>query len=68
MISIQVGSLVLVPTNYIVTYIDDPRNRELVTSTKCISTSGFHVPPMITFKGVYYLRKYFKNDIDSDIL
>jgi hypothetical protein len=23
---------------------------------------------MITFKGAYYLRKYFKNDTDSNIL
>ena len=62
------GSLIIVPTNCIVAYVDDPDNQELVTSTECISVGGFHVPPMITFKGAYYLRKYFKNDMDDNIL
>jgi hypothetical protein len=68
MIGIQAGSFVLVPVDCTVAYIDDPANRELVTSTECISAGGFHVPPMITFKGAYHLRKYFKNDTDGDIL
>jgi hypothetical protein len=59
---------VLVPVDCTVAYIDDPANRELVISTECISAGGFHVPPMIMFKGAYHLRKYFKNDTDGDIL
>lgn len=41
---------------------------ELVTITKCVSARGYHVPPIITLKGSYFLRKYFKNNIDSDTL
>ena len=67
MISVTAGFLVITSANYKAFYIDDPTNQELVTSTECISTSSFHVPLMITFKGAYYLRKYFKNDIDGDI-
>jgi hypothetical protein len=51
-----------------IAYVDDLANRELVTSTECISAGGYHIPPMITFKGTYHLRKFFKNNIDSNIL
>jgi hypothetical protein len=68
MIGMIAGSLVIVPADCTAVYIDDPANRELVTSTECISAGGFHIPPMITFKGAYHLRKYFKNDMDGDIL
>ena len=68
MIGMVAGSLVIVPTGCEATYVDDPENRELVTSTECISAGGYHVPPMITFKGAYHLRKYFKNDTDDNIL
>jgi hypothetical protein len=33
-----------------------------------ISASDYHVPLIITFKGAYHLRKYFKNEIDNNIL
>jgi hypothetical protein len=62
------SSLVVVPKGCIVAYVNDPENRELVTSIKCIFAGGYHVPPMITFKGAYYLRKYFKNEMDGNIL
>ena len=62
------GSLIVVPASTTIAYVDDPANRELVTSTECISAGSYHVPPMITFKGAYHLRKFFKNDIDGNIL
>jgi hypothetical protein len=68
MIGMVNGSLVIVPTECEVVYVDNPENRELITSIECISTGGYHVPPMITFKGAYHLRKYFKNDSDGNIL
>ena len=68
MISVVNSSLVIVPTDAKEVYINNPENRELITSTECISAGGYHVPPMITFKGAYYLRKYFTNDIDGNIL
>jgi len=36
-------------------YVDDPNNKELVTSTECISASRYHVPAMLIFKGAYHL-------------
>jgi hypothetical protein len=68
LIGVVAGSVIIVPANCSAAYVDDPANRELVTSTECISAGGFHVPPMITFKGAYHLRKYFKNDMDGNIL
>ena len=68
MIGMVNGSLVVVPAGCTVAYVDDLENRELVTSTEYISAGGYHVPPMITFKGAYYLRKYFTNEIDGNIL
>jgi hypothetical protein len=68
MIGVVSGLLVIVPLDCETVYVDDPANRELVTSTECISASGHHVPPMIIFKGAYHLRKYFKNDIDGRVL
>lgn len=67
-IGIVASSLVVVPTNYDTVYIDDPTNKELVTITECISVGGYYVPAIITFKGAYHLRKYFKNNTDRDIL
>ena len=67
MIGMVAGSLVIVLTGYEATYVDNLKNRELVTSTECISAGDYHVSPMITFKGAYYLRKYFKNDADGNI-
>ena len=68
LIGVVSGSIVIVPIGCEAVYVDDPANRELVTSTECISAGGHHVPPMIIFKGAYHLRKYFKNDMDGRIL
>ena len=68
MIRIVNSSLVIVPKRCTVAYINDPENRELVTSTEDISAGGYYVLLMITFKGTYHLYKYFKNEIDSNIL
>jgi hypothetical protein len=35
---------------------------------ECISATGYYPPAMLIFKGVYYLRKHFDNDIDGDVL
>ena len=67
-IGVTAGSTVIVLAETERVYIDDLDNKELVTSIECISWSGYHVPAMITFKGVYYLYKYFDNDIDSNTL
>ena len=67
-IGIVVGSLVIVPADCQAAYVNDPNNQELITSTEYISASSYYVPPMIMFKGTYYLCKYFKNDIDDNIL
>ena len=68
MIGVTAGSWVIVPSDCKTSYVDDPDNRELVTSTECFSAGGFHVPLMLTFKGAYHLRKYFKNEINGDVL
>jgi len=68
MIGIVSGSLVVVLADCKEVFVDDPYNRELVIITKYISVGGYYLPPMIIYKGAYYLRKYFKNDIDGDIL
>ena len=68
MISIVNRSLIIVPTDYKVIYVNNPKNRELIISIEYISISGYYVPSMIIFKGTYYLRKYFKNDSNSNIL
>jgi hypothetical protein len=39
-----------------------------VTCVECFSATGYHVPLMLIFKGAYYLRKYFDNNIDGDTL
>jgi len=65
-IGVTSGGLVCVPAGVDQVYVDDPDNKELVTSTECISASGYHLPAMITFKGAYHLRKYFENDMDGD--
>jgi hypothetical protein len=62
------GSTVIVLVETERVYIDDLNNKELVISTECISWSRYHVPAIITFKGVYHLRKHFNNNIDSNTL
>ncbi len=61
------GGFVVVPANTNVVFVDDPANREIVTSTECFSIA-YHVSAMITFKGAYHLQKYFENDIDGNTL
>jgi len=68
MIGIVAGSLVIVSAGYTAVYVNNSTNRELVTLTKCISASGFYVPFIITFKNAYYFCKYFKNEMDKNIL
>ena len=68
MIRMVNGSFVVVPADVVTSYVDDLEERELVTLTKCISRGGYHVPYMLTFKGAWHLRKYFKNKIDGDTL
>ena len=67
-IRIVARSLVITPIDCTAVYINNPANRELLTSVECISAGGYHAPPIIIFKGVYHLRRYFNNNIDSDIL
>jgi hypothetical protein len=55
LIGIVAGFLIIVPASITVAYVDDLTNRELVTSTECISAGGYHVLPMIKFKGAYLL-------------
>jgi hypothetical protein len=50
MISVAAGSLAITLADYKAVYVDNPANRELVTSTEYISASDFHAPLMITFK------------------
>jgi hypothetical protein len=65
-IGIGTEGIVIVPVNTEAVFIDDPDNRELVTSTECISATEYHVPPMVIFKGAYHLRKYVDNDMSGD--
>jgi hypothetical protein len=59
---------VYVSLDYEVIYNIDPNNRELVTAVVTINYGSKKVPLMIIFKGVYYLRGYFKNQLDGNIL
>ena len=68
MIGIVNSSLVIAPTDVKEVYINNLENQELIISIECISTGGYYIPPIIIFKGAYYLYKYFTNDIDSNIL
>ena len=67
-IGITAGGIVIVPTNIERVYVNDPDNKELIMVVECISAGGYHVPAMVIFKGAYHLCKYFKNDMDDDIL
>jgi hypothetical protein len=67
-IGVTSRGIIVVLASVDVVYVDDPNNKELVTLTECISTSRYHVPTMLIFKGAYHLRKYFDNNINSDTL
>ncbi|RFU31685.1 hypothetical protein B7463_g4640, partial [Scytalidium lignicola] len=62
------GGRVIVLIDCKAAFISDPENRELVTAVATINWGGQRVPPMIIFKGAYYLRKHFDNNMDLDIL
>ena len=68
LIGVVFGSLVIVLIGCDAVYVDDPANKELVSSTECISADIHHVPLMIIFKGAYHLHKHFNNDTDGHIL
>jgi DDE superfamily endonuclease/Tc5 transposase DNA-binding domain len=67
-IGVLSGEQVIVPADCIAVYTADPENKELITSVETINYGGRKVPPMIIFAGAYHLRRYFKNDLDGDIL
>jgi DDE superfamily endonuclease len=67
-IGVTSGENVLVPRDITVVYSADPENKELITSVETLNYGGQKVPPMIIFAGAYHLRRYFKNDLDGDIL
>jgi hypothetical protein len=60
------GDKVYVPLDCDLVYSADPDNKELVTVVAIINYGGRRVPAMIIFKGVYYVRKHFKNNIDGN--
>lgn len=67
-IGISGGSHVVVPQGEEKIFLNDPDNKELVTCVECFNATGYHVPPMLIFKGAYHLKKYFDNDIDGNTL
>lgn len=67
-IGVTSGEKVLGPRDTTVAYSADPDNKERITSVETVNYAGRKVPPMIIFSGAYYLRRYFKNDLDDDIL
>ena len=67
-IGITAGGRVIIPQGERFAFVNDPDNRELVTAVECFSATGYHVPPMLIFKGAYHLRKYFDNNINGDTL
>ena len=67
-IGITAGSRVIIPETERHAFVNDPDNQGLVTSVKCFSATGYHVPPMLIFKDAYHLQKYFENDINSNTL
>jgi hypothetical protein len=66
-ISIVTSFIVIASANYSAVYVNNSINQKLFTFTEYIFIKGYHVPLIIIFKGTYYLRKYFKNNINSDI-
>ncbi|KIM94488.1 hypothetical protein OIDMADRAFT_75280, partial [Oidiodendron maius Zn] len=67
-IGVSSGEMVLVPKDILAVYTADPENKELITSVETINYGGRKVPPIIIFAGAYHLRRYFKNNLDGDIL
>ena len=63
--SFQIGVVtrdhVYVSLDYEVIYNTNLSNRELITIVTTINYGSRKVPPIIIFKGVYYLYEYFKN-------
>ena len=67
-IGVSSGEKVIVPKDAVAAYTADPENRELITSVETINYGGIKVPPMIIFSGAYHLRRFFKNNLDGNIL
>jgi hypothetical protein len=67
-IGVTSSEKVLVPRDTAIVYTADPENKELITSVETLNWGGRLVPPMIIFSGAYHLRRYFKNNLDGDIL
>ena len=67
-IGVVTGDRVFVSLDYEAIYTTDPSNRELVTAVATINYSGKKVPAMVIFKGAYYLRGHFQNELDGNIL
>ena len=47
-------------------YVNNLRQRELVTAIECYNTTDYYILIILIFKGVYYLHKYFKNDLSDN--
>ena len=54
--------------NYITAYHSDPDNRELIMIVITLNYNRQKISSMIIFAGAYHLRKYFRNNMDGDIL
>jgi hypothetical protein len=54
--------------DYKVVYYTDPDNQELVIAIVTLNYSQKRVPLIIIFASIYYLRKYFNNNINSNTL
>jgi hypothetical protein len=67
-IGVTTGEYIIVPTDCKAVYQADPGNRELVMSVETLNYSSKKVLSIIIFQGIYYLRKHFDNNIDSNIL
>ena len=54
--------------NYITAYHLDPDNHELITVVVTLNYDQQKISFMIIFAGTYHLHKYFKNNMNDDIL
>lgn len=49
-------------------YIEDPDNREYITSVECVGGGGDVLPNMLILSGKQHLEKYFeKNSLDNNV-
>ena len=54
--------------DYIIIYHSNPDNCELITIIITLNYGQQKIPFIIIFADAYHLRKYFKNNINNDIL